>query len=94
MSKLEDYRRVMTEIIQQQIVIVGPSVALSKARGVPGIFVDESGVVEDLDGEPATLLQELINAYVALSGLIVTKATEPLLKKYPSLASDLVKNTP
>lgn len=94
MSRLEDYRRVMTEIVQQLMVILGPDVALSKARGVAGIFVGDDGIVGDLDGDPILLLKKLIDAYVSLSGPVVQKTIASLLKKYPSLASDLRENTP
>jgi hypothetical protein len=89
MGNLEDYRKVITEIIQKQMVILGPDIALLKARSVEGISVGSDGVVSNLDGDPGVLLQKLIDEYVSLSGLIVKKAMEPLLQKYPNLASSI-----
>jgi len=89
MGNLEDYKRVITEVIQKQMVILGPDIALLKARNVGGISVGGDGIVTNLDGDPSVLLQKLIDEYVSLSGLIVKKAMEPLLQKYPQLAGGL-----
>ncbi len=85
MGTIDDYKRVISEIIQKQMVILGPDIALLKARNVMGVSVGSDGVVTNLEGEPSALLQKLIDEYVALSGLIVRKAMEPLLQKYPQL---------
>jgi hypothetical protein len=47
--------------------------------------VAEDGTVKKIEGDPRVKLQELINEYVALSGLIVKQTMEPLLEKYPGL---------
>ena len=85
MGTVDDYKRVISEIIQKQMVILGPDIALLKARNVEGLSVGSDGLVTNLEGDPGTLLQKLIDEYVALSGLIVRKAMEPLLQKYPQL---------
>lgn len=87
MESIDDYKKVMSEIIQRQMVILGPDIALLKARNVEGLAVGSDGFVTNLDGDPSDLLQKLIDEYVALSGLIVKKAMEPLLRKYPNLAA-------
>lgn len=84
--KSEDYRKLLTEIIQKQIIILGPEISMLKAKNVEGMTVGEGGIVTEITGDPQVVLQNLINEYVALSGLIVKKTMEPLLQKYPSLA--------
>lgn len=91
MGTAEDFRRVISEIIQKQMVILGPDIALLKARNVEGLSVGSDGIVTNLEGEPSNLLQKLIDEYVALSGLIVRKAMEPLLQKYPQLLDGVAK---
>ncbi|MCX6784132.1 MAG: hypothetical protein NT141_03685 [candidate division WWE3 bacterium] len=86
MGGLDDYKKVMSEIIQRQMVILGPDISLLKARNVEGLAVGSDGFVTNVGGDPSETLQKLIDEYVALSGLIVKKAMEPLLKKYPNLA--------
>lgn len=85
-----DQKQLLTEIIQKQIVILGPDIALIKARNVAEIEVADDGTVTNVKGDPNIVLQKLIDEYVALSGLIVKKTMEPLLAKYPSF-SDKVK---
>jgi hypothetical protein len=78
----ERIRNLFSDIIKKQIVILGPGIALMKARNVPGLTVDDEGNVSKIDGEPKTLLDKLVSEYVSLSGLIVKKTLEPLLEKY------------
>ena len=80
-----DYKTLLTEIIQKQVVILGPDIAISQARNVPGLKVSDDGTVTEIGDNPQKIIQELINEYVSLSGLIVKKAMEPLLAKYPSV---------
>jgi len=81
----EDFKKLLTEIIQKQVIILGPQIAILKARNVAGLDVADDGTVNKIDGDPSVKLQELINEYVSLSGLIVKKTMEPLLEKYPTL---------
>ena len=80
-----DFRQLLTDIIKKQVVILGPDIALLKARNVKGMTVSDDGSVTAISGDPRAVLQSLVDEYVALSGLIVKKAMEPLLMKYPSL---------
>ncbi len=82
---IEDYLKLLTEIIQKQIVVLGPDIALVKARNVAGLEIADDGSVIKISGDPKEALQKLIDEYVSLSGLIVKKTMEPLLQKYPAL---------
>ncbi len=82
---IEDYQNLLSEIIKKQIVILGPDIALVKARNVAGLEVADDGSVTKISGDPKEALQKLIDEYVSLSGLIVKKTMEPLLQKYPAL---------
>lgn len=83
----DDYKKLMSELIKKQIVILGPDISLAKARGVSGLEVADDGTVINLVGDPKTVLQQLIDQFVSLSGLIVKKTMEPLLANYPGLAN-------
>ncbi len=78
-----DYKRLLTEVIQKQMVILGPSITLAKARNVKGLTVADDGTVVNIQGQPQELIQGLIDQFVQLSGLIVKKTMEPLLSAYP-----------
>lgn len=82
---IENYKKLMTEVIQKQVVILGPDIAIMKARNIKELTVSDDGSVKDIKSDPQAILQKLIDEYVALSGLIVKKTMEPLLQKYPSL---------
>lgn len=81
----EDYKQMLTEIIKKQIVILGPQIAVLKARNVPGMNVSDDGVVTDVTGQEQVVLQKLIDEYVALSGEIVKNAVNSIFEKYPSI---------
>lgn len=81
----EDYKSMLTEIIQKQVVILGPQIAVLKARNVPGIKVSDDGVVNEITGSEQDILQKLIDEYVSLSGEIVKNAVNSIFKKYPSI---------
>ena len=78
-----DYKKLLTEVIQKQIVILGPAITLAKARNVKGLTVSDDGTVTDMQGSAQELIQNLIDQFVQLSGLIVKKTMEPLLSMYP-----------
>ncbi len=82
-GKNTDYKKLLTEVIQKQMVILGPGITLAKARNVKGLVVDDSGTVTEIQGPPQELIQGLIDQFVQLSGLIVKKTMEPLLSSYP-----------
>ena len=75
----------MSEIVAKQAVILGPEIAVLKARNVSGLSVDDSGRVTDVTGDPAGALQDLINEYIALSGEIVKNVMKPIFEKYPEI---------
>ena len=81
----EDYKQMLSEIIKKQIVILGPQIAVLKARGVIGLKVSDDGNVTEISGPEQTILQNLIDTYVALSGEIVKNAVNSIFEKYPSI---------
>ena len=85
----EDYKNLITEIIKKQMDILGPEMALSRASNVKGLKVDSTGQVAEIDGDPQTVLQSLIDVYIALSGQIVKNILSPVFAKYPTIKLDL-----
>lgn len=76
---MEDQKKVFSEVIKRQMAILGPDITFAKVKNVPGIQVDAAGNVTSLNGDPQVLLQQLINQFVELSGLIVQKTMESIL---------------
>lgn len=86
----KEFVDLFNEIIKRQMVVLGPDITVIIAKKVEGMKINEEGRVVDFEGEPQQLLQQLINGYVNLSGLIVRKTIEPLLAKHPSAAAQAV----
>ena len=80
-----DYKQMLSEIIKKQIIILGPQIAVLKARNVQGLKVNDEGDVISVDGPEQVILQKLIDEYVALSGEIVKNAVNSIFAKYPSI---------
>ncbi len=79
------YKKILTEIIKKQSVILGPQIAVLKARAVPGLKILDDGTVVDLSGNEQDILHKLVEQYVALSGEIVKNAVNSVFDKYPNL---------
>jgi hypothetical protein len=85
MDQALQYAAIISEIIAKQAIILGPDIAILKARNVTGLIVDDQGKVTEIKGEPATALQKLINEYVELSGMIVKNTLGSIFEKYPDI---------
>jgi len=85
MDEIQDYKNLLSEIIAKQIVILGPNIAVLKARNVPGLTVSDDGKITDIQGDPAAALQKLVDEYVNLSGEIVKNTLSSVFAKYPMI---------
>ena len=85
MDPKEQYKLLLSEIIAKQAVILGPAIAVLKARNVLGLKIDDSGKVLDFDGDQQAVLERLVDEYVNLSGQIVKNALVSVFAKYPNL---------
>jgi len=85
MDQKEQYKLLLSEIIAKQAIILGPQIAILKARNVIGLKVADDGKVVDIAGEAQETLEKLIDEYVNLSGQIVKNALTSVFAKYPEL---------
>lgn len=75
----------LSELIKKQIVMLGPSVALGKARKVAGLEVDNEGNVMNIKGDPQKVLKSLAQSYMEISAQIAQNTIDALLSKYPGI---------
>ncbi len=75
----------LTDLIQKQMVVLGPNIALDKAKKIYGLVVGEDGTVTDIKGDPQMILKAVANEYMTLSGQIAQMTLNTLLEKYPTL---------
>lgn len=80
-----DYQNLLSDLIRKQMVMLGPVVALSKARKVSALTVDEAGNVSAIAGDAQEALKALAGEYMALSGQIAQMTLDSLLEKYPEI---------
>lgn len=90
----QDYKKLLTDVIKKQIVILGPQITLAKARNVKGLTIADDGTVTNMQGQPQEMIQALIDQFVQLSGEIVRKTMEPLLSVYPDGVNKAKQETP
>ena len=88
MDQTEQYKAVMSEIIAKQSIILGPDMAIMRAKKVVDVEISDKGEVLNINGDPATALKNLIDTYVELSGQIVRNALGPIFMKYPEIKQD------
>lgn len=85
MSDHEEYKKMLTDLVQKQMVVLGPNIALDKARKIYGLEVGDDGTVLEIKGDPQMILKAVANEYMALSGQIAQMTLNTLVEKYPSL---------
>ena len=85
MEEKNQYISLISEIIDKQAVILGPDIAILKARNVLGLSIDGNGKVIDIKGNPSDVVEQLIDEYVQLSGQIVKSALSSIFTKYPDI---------
>jgi len=80
-----EYGNMLTDLIQKQMVVLGPNIALDKARKVAGLKVSDDGTVLEVSGDPQMVLKGVANEYMQLSGQIAQMTLNSLLEKYPQM---------
>jgi hypothetical protein len=83
----EQYKQMLTDLIKKQMVVLGPNIALDKARKVAGLKVSDEGTVLVVEGDPQLVLKGVANEYMQLSGQIAQMTLNSLVEKYPTLKS-------
>ena len=85
MASKSEYKELIDEIIKKQIAVLGPDIAIWRARQIEGLKVDDKGKTIDISEPENEALQKLINTYIKLSGEIVRNILNPVLAKYPTI---------
>ena len=82
---LEDYKNFINEIVQKQMLILGPQIAFDKAKNISGLSIDTAGTVISLSGDPYLVVKNLIDEYSSLSREITQAVLCSIIEKYPAL---------
>ena len=79
------YKKMLSDLIQKQMVMLGPNIVLDKARKVSGLVVSNDGEVTEISGDPKVVLKGVADEFMALSGQIAQMTLNALLEKYPGV---------
>lgn len=88
MASEDEYKSLLSDLVKKQMVMLGPSVALAKARKVSALTVGEDGTVSAIAGDAQAALRQLAQEYMDLSGQIAQTTLESLLEKYPGVKAE------
>lgn len=69
----KNYQTLLTQIIKDQMIILGPDITLARLRKVPEISVSEDGTVTSLPTNPQKVIQDMINEFVTISPFLTQK---------------------
>lgn len=84
---MTDYEPLIEGVIQQEKSIIG-LVALTKARQVEGLEIDDDGNVESLNGDGQEIFSDLVESYKSVVGEAVMTA----IRQYESEEGELPPN--
>jgi hypothetical protein len=79
------YLSLLSEIIAKEAVILGPEIAILKARRESGLVIDNYGNVSEIIGFEADAAKELINEYIKLAGQSTKNIINEIFEKYPQV---------
>lgn len=74
----KDYQALLTEIIKEYIVILGPAITLAKVRNVTGVTIEDGGTVTFFSEAPKKVIQNIISEFMTLSPFIAQKMSTML----------------
>ncbi len=82
------YKKVIEKIIARQVELVG-TLAVSKAKSVIGLEIDDQGKVMAISGAPLLIIHNLLLKYEEVAGKVATMVSKiaitGLKKEYPGL---------
>jgi hypothetical protein len=79
-AQAQDYQKLLSDVLQKQITILGRQITLLKARKVAGLKVNDDGHVTEITGDPKEIINQLLQEFRELSSPLVKKTMQPLLQ--------------
>ena len=84
MSKTQDFKALISEYIKAQMIILGPVVAVEKARKVEAIKIQDDGVVTQITGDGKEVMTMVESEYEGMIGSIAQTVLLRVLDKAAS----------
>ena len=54
---IASYKKMLSDLIKKQMIMLGPNIALDKARKVPNLKIGDDGAVLEMAGDPRVVLK-------------------------------------
>lgn len=78
----------MSEFIREQMVVLGPNLAVTTANRTTGLEVDQKGAPTNIVGDATLVLHNLINEFMKLSPQLTPFFLNQIFQKYPEIAEE------
>ncbi|HRN96812.1 MAG TPA: hypothetical protein PLD54_05185, partial [Candidatus Levybacteria bacterium] len=74
-----DYKSILSEFLQRQVIIFGHQVVDVYLRDVKGLTIDSEGVVKKIEGDPQAIIQEIVGRLSVLSDYAVKHSLDSVV---------------
>lgn len=75
----QDYKKLLSDALQKQMLILGPQITLLKAHTIPGLSFTNDGQVTEISEDPQKVVTQFLEEFRELSVPLVKKSMKPLL---------------
>jgi hypothetical protein len=88
MVQLPRYKQFISEFVRQQMIVIGPNLAVSTANRTAGLKVNNKGSVLEITGDPTLVLKAMLGEFSKLSTHLTNYFTSTFFVKYPDIAEE------
>lgn len=88
MVAIQFYRKFITEFVREQMIVLGPNLAVDTANRAEGLAINSRGQVTEIIGDGSQVLYLLVQEYLKLSPQLTNYTIHTLFLKYPDIAEE------
>ena len=88
MAQLPKYKQFISEFVREQMIVLGPDLAVSTANRTEGLEVDYKGSVTGITGDLVLVLKNFVSEFQKLSTQLTPYFTNSMFTKYPDIAEE------
>lgn len=86
---MNDYQKIITDLIKSHMEMMGPNVAMSIAQKIPGLKTTATGEILDGSKCDKEIFEQLRDAYRYFAGSMSEMITKTVLEKHPELRHEI-----
>lgn len=88
MVSIQLYKKFITEFVREQMIVLGPNLAVDTANRAEGLEVNNKGQVVQIVGEGNMVLQLVVQEFLKLSPQLTNYSIHSLFVRYPDIAEE------